>query len=83
MALALAPEGAKWPELGFLRRNHCYVNDGLDSLSEAQEDELDMVEEAPVVRMISRLSCQCRITGPGPIVAEVPAWNRNAVSEGS
>ncbi|MCK4873654.1 MAG: 2Fe-2S iron-sulfur cluster binding domain-containing protein [Phycisphaerales bacterium] len=60
---------------------HIYVEQGADQLSEPDEDEEDRVEEAPDVRMSSRLSCQCRITGAGPIVVRVPAWNRNAVKE--
>lgn len=60
---------------------HVYINEGMDSLSEAQEEEEDRVEEAPAVRTNSRLSCQSRIEGEGPIVVKVPAWNRNAVKE--
>lgn len=60
---------------------HVYINQGMDHLSEAQDDELDRVEEAPDLKRNSRLSCQCEITGEGPIVVEVPAWNRNAVKE--
>jgi hypothetical protein len=39
------------------------------------------VEEAPDVRVNSRLSCQSIIEGDGPIEVHVPAWNRNAVKE--
>ena len=60
---------------------HVYINQGEDSLSEAEDDELDRVEEAPGLQVNSRLSCQAKITGDGPIVVEVPAWNRNAVKE--
>lgn len=60
---------------------HVYVNRGMESLSEAQDDELDRVDEAPGVRRNSRLSCQSVIRGDGPIEVEVPAWNRNAVKE--
>jgi len=60
---------------------HVYVEEGMDSLSEATEDEEDRVEEAPGLQMNSRLSCQCEIEGDGPIVVRVPAWNRNAVKE--
>lgn len=60
---------------------HVYVEGGMDQLSEATEDEEDRVEEAPDVRINSRLSCQCEIEGKGPIVVRVPAWNRNAVKE--
>jgi 2Fe-2S ferredoxin len=60
---------------------HVYVNQGMDQLSEAEDDELDRVEEAPDVKLSSRLSCQSKIEGDGPIVVEVPAWNRNAIKE--
>ncbi len=60
---------------------HVYINRGEDSLSEAEDDELDRVEEAPGLQINSRLSCQSKVTGAGPIEVEVPAWNRNAVKE--
>ncbi len=60
---------------------HAYINAGEDSLSEPQDDELDRVEEAPGLQINSRLSCQCIVQGDGPIVVEIPAWNRNAVKE--
>lgn len=60
---------------------HVYVEEGMSSLTEATEAEDDRVEEAPAIRRNSRLSCQCEITGKGPIVVRVPAWNRNAVKE--
>jgi 2Fe-2S ferredoxin len=60
---------------------HVYIQEGEDSLKEAEDDELDRVEEAPGLQRNSRLSCQCVITGDGPVVVEVPAWNRNAVKE--
>ncbi len=60
---------------------HVYIEQGQDSLSEPEDDELDRVEEAPGLQINSRLSCQCRIVGQGPIVVKVPAWNRNAVKE--
>ncbi len=60
---------------------HAYIVEGEDSLTEADDDELDRVEEAPGLQVNSRLSCQAKITGDGPIVVEIPAWNRNAVKE--
>lgn len=60
---------------------HVYINQGMDDLPEAEDDELDRVEEAPDLKMTSRLSCQCIVQGDGPIEVEVPAWNRNAVKE--
>jgi ferredoxin len=60
---------------------HVYVEQGMERLSEPDEEEEDRVEEAPGLQANSRLSCQCEIIGEGPIVVRVPAWNRNAVKE--
>jgi 2Fe-2S ferredoxin len=60
---------------------HVYIKDGMDSLCESTEAEEDRVEEAPAVKPYSRLSCQCRVTGDGPIHLHIPGWNRNAVKE--
>lgn len=60
---------------------HCYILEGMDQLSESTEDEEDRVEEAPGLQHNSRLSCQCVVEGDGPIVVQIPAWNRNAVKE--
>ena len=60
---------------------HVYIEKGMDNLAEATEEEEDRVEEAPDVRVNSRLSCQCIIEDEGEIVVRVPAWNRNAVKE--
>lgn len=60
---------------------HVYIEKGMESLSEASEAEEDRVEEAPGLQRNSRLSCQCVVTGDGPIVVRVPSWNRNAVKE--
>ena len=60
---------------------HVYVEEGMDQVSEAEEDEEDRVEEAPGLQRNSRLSCQCEILGEGPIVVRVPSWNRNAIKE--
>ena len=60
---------------------HCYVEEGMEHVSEATEAEEDRVEEAPAIRLNSRLSCQCEVEGDGPIVVRIPSWNRNAVKE--
>jgi ferredoxin, 2Fe-2S len=59
---------------------HVWVNEGLANMTEPDEDELDRVELAPDLRTNSRLGCQCVVKGD--VVVEVPAWNRNYVSEG-
>jgi ferredoxin, 2Fe-2S len=60
---------------------HVYVNQGSAHLSEPSDAELDRVEEAPGLQRNSRLACQSIVIGDGPIVVEIPAWNRNAVQE--
>ena len=60
---------------------HVYINKGEDCISEADDDELDRVEEAPGLQDNSRLSCQCVVEQDGDIEVQVPAWNRNAVKE--
>ncbi|MEE9404933.1 MAG: 2Fe-2S iron-sulfur cluster-binding protein [Algisphaera sp.] len=61
---------------------HIYLEQGEGLFNEAQDDELDRVDEAPGVQLNSRLSCQCRVLKEGDnVVVRVPAWNRNAVKE--
>ena len=60
---------------------HVYINKGEDCISEADDDELDRVEEAPGLQDNSRLSCRCVVESDGDIEIEVPSWNRNAVKE--
>jgi 2Fe-2S ferredoxin len=60
---------------------HVIVREGIESCNEASEDEEDMLDNAPGLEPNSRLSCQCVPDGTRDIVVEVPAWNRNRVSE--
>ncbi|HEV8148053.1 MAG TPA: 2Fe-2S iron-sulfur cluster-binding protein [Bryobacteraceae bacterium] len=59
---------------------HVVVKSGDANLSEADEDELDRVEMAPDLTTHSRLACQAIVKGD--VTIEIPAWNRNYVSEG-
>ena len=59
---------------------HVIVREGDHNLSEADEDELDRVEQAAALTIHSRLGCQCVVTGD--VTVEIPDWNRNYVSEG-
>jgi 2Fe-2S ferredoxin len=59
---------------------HVIVKSGGDHLSEAEDDELDRVEQAPGVTLHSRLGCQAVVAGD--VTVEIPDWNRNYVSEG-
>jgi len=58
------------------------VKDSGKGISEAEDDELDRLDMAADQQLNSRLGCQAVITGPGTYVVEIPAWNRNYVSEG-
>ena len=59
---------------------HVVVKQGEGNLSEMEDDEGDRLLEAADLTLHSRLGCQCVVTGD--VVIEIPAWNRNYVSEG-
>ncbi len=61
---------------------HVWVKQGAGLLTEMDDDEADRLDMAADLQLNSRLGCQCQITGPGEVVVEIPAWNRNYVSEG-
>lgn len=60
---------------------HVIVKEGLESCSEASDDEMDQVDNAPGVTPRSRLACQCVPDGTRPVVIEIPGWNRNHAKE--
>ena len=59
---------------------HVHVKQGADNLSPPDEDELDRLDMAADLRLESRLGCQALVTGD--VTVEIPAWNRNYISEG-
>jgi len=61
---------------------HVHVKQGAELLSEMEDDEADKLDTAADLQLNSRLGCQVVIEKPGEIVVEIPAWNRNYVSEG-
>lgn len=61
---------------------HVWVKEGAENLSEMEDDEADRLDMAADLQLSSRLGCQVCITKPGKVVVEIPAWNRNYVSEG-
>jgi 2Fe-2S ferredoxin len=61
---------------------HVVVKEGEECLSQMEDDEADRLDMAADLTLHSRLGCQSVITKPGKIVVEIPAWNRNYVSEG-
>jgi 2Fe-2S ferredoxin len=61
---------------------HVLIKAGESGLTPADDDELDRLDMAADQQLNSRLGCQAVITRPGDYVVEIPAWNRNYVSEG-
>ncbi len=61
---------------------HVWVKQGKELLSEMDDDEADRLDMAADLQLNSRLGCQVVVEKPGEVVVEIPAWNRNYVSEG-
>ncbi|HEV2385818.1 MAG TPA: 2Fe-2S iron-sulfur cluster-binding protein [Candidatus Acidoferrales bacterium] len=62
---------------------HVVIKKGEEMLSEMQDEEADRLDMAADLTLHSRLGCQAVIEkSDGEIVVEIPAWNRNYVSEG-
>jgi 2Fe-2S ferredoxin len=62
---------------------HVVVKKGKELLNEMDDDEADRLDMAADLQLNSRLGCQTVIEKPGEVVVEIPAWNRNYVSEGA
>ena len=60
-----APEGDACGGVCACSTCHVYVESGDELLSEASEDEEDILDKAFDVRMESRLGCQAKILGDG------------------
>ena len=60
---------------------HIWVKEGAENLSPMDDDEADRLDMAADLQLNSRLGCQVQITKPGRVVVEIPAWNRNYISE--
>jgi 2Fe-2S ferredoxin len=56
------------------------VKAGEQNLSEPDDDELDRLDMAADLQLNSRLGCQAIVKGD--VTVDMPAWNRNYVSEG-
>jgi len=59
---------------------HVHVKQGEANLSPADDDEYDRLDTAADLTLKSRLGCQAVVKGD--VVVEIPAWNRNYISEG-
>ncbi len=58
---------------------HVVVKSGDENLSSMDDDEADRLDMAADLTLHSRLGCQAVVKGD--VVVEIPAWNRNYVSE--
>ena len=58
---------------------HVLVDEGASSLSEADDDELDMVEQVPGNTLNSRLACKAVVIGD--VTVTIPQRNRNYAGE--
>lgn len=65
------PEGSACGGVCACSTCHVYVKKGAELLSEAEEDEEDILEKAFDVRSSSRLGCQARILREGEIEVEI------------
>ncbi len=59
---------------------HVVVKQGEGNLTPMEDDEDDRLFGAADLTLHSRLGCQSIVKGD--VVVEIPAWNRNYVSEG-
>jgi len=59
---------------------HVIVREGFDSLSEASEDEEDLLDRAWGLTPLSRLSCQA-IVDDAKLVVEIPRYTINYAKE--
>ncbi|EDN68271.1 ferredoxin, 2Fe-2S type [Beggiatoa sp. PS] len=59
---------------------HVIIQEGFDSLTEAEEIEEDMLDKAWSVSLESRLSCQAIVANENMLI-EIPKYTINMVSE--
>lgn len=66
-----APEGDACGGVCACSTCHVYVLEGKDCLSEAEEDEEDILDKAFDVRANSRLGCQSKLVKDGTVKVEI------------
>lgn len=66
-----APEGHACGGVCACSTCHVYVDEGLSLLSEAEEDEEDILDKAFDVRPTSRLGCQAKIQREGIVTLRI------------
>lgn len=58
---------------------HIIITEGAENCIEAEDHEMDQLDNAPGLQIDSRLACQCIPNGKGDITVDIPFWNRNRV----
>lgn len=66
-----APEGDACGGVCACSTCHVYVHQGEDLLTEAEEEEEDILDKAFDVQITSRLGCQAKIEGDGVLEVEI------------
>ncbi len=66
-----APEGSACGGVCACSTCHLYVEEGASLLSEAEEDEEDILDKAFDVRMVSRLGCQAKLVKDGLVAVRI------------
>lgn len=66
-----APEGSACGGVCACSTCHVYVEQGADLLSEADEDEEDILDKAFDVKMTSRLGCQAKLERDGLVAVRI------------
>lgn len=73
-----APEGDACGGVCACSTCHVYVERGAQLLSEAEDDEEDILDKAFDVKLTSRLGCQARVVGDGTIEIRITRESRDA-----
>jgi ferredoxin len=76
--LAGAPEGDACGGVCACSTCHVYIDQGLELLSPAEENEEDILDKAFDVQMTSRLGCQARIIRAGDLVVRISKESQDA-----
>jgi len=66
-----APEGDACGGVCACSTCHVYVEEGAELLTEAEEDEEDILDKAFDVRMNSRLGCQAKLVREGTVSVKI------------
>jgi len=66
-----APEGSACGGVCACSTCHVYVDEGAQLLSDAEEDEEDILDKAFDVQMTSRLGCQAKLQRDGLVVLRI------------